>query len=312
MNATAAEDFKAPVGEAMHASMPVVPFLKHFPLAKNSLELFSANVVSTVQPQMSGLMDLREALKHQVRDTLDHPEILQQASHPTIFHNPLDVKEGESPPSFVSLRDEALLMVFAGTDTSSTALTFGTIHILDTPYAQEKLVNELLQTWPILSDRPSYEVLDSLPYLKAVIKESLRLSSGVWTPMTRIVPTEGAQIGDHFIPGGTIVGISNRFVHLNPQLFSEPLAFKPERWLETRKDDSESLDHWLVAFSKGPRSCLGLNLGWCELVLGFANIFRRFELELYNVRPFQMHWRECYIPHHDGPALKVRAKPRNT
>ncbi len=37
---------------------------------------------------------------------------------------------------------------------------------------------------------------------KAVIKESLRLSSGVWTPMTRIVPTEGAQIGGHFIPGG--------------------------------------------------------------------------------------------------------------
>lgn len=36
---------------------------------------------------------------------------------------------------------------------------------------------------------------------KAVIKESLRLSSGVWTPMTRVVPQEGAQIGGHFVPG---------------------------------------------------------------------------------------------------------------
>lgn len=50
----------------MHASMPVVPFLKHFPLAKNSLELFSANVVSAVQPQMSGLMDLREVCEAHV------------------------------------------------------------------------------------------------------------------------------------------------------------------------------------------------------------------------------------------------------
>ena len=60
MNATEAPNFEAPVGEPMHASMPVVPFLKHFPLIKNSLELFSGRVVSTVQPHLTGLMDLRE------------------------------------------------------------------------------------------------------------------------------------------------------------------------------------------------------------------------------------------------------------
>lgn len=97
------------------------------------------------------------------------------------------------------------------------------------------------------------------------------------------------------------MGISNLFVHLDAEVFPEPYAFKPERWLETYSG-TESLDHWLVAFSKGPRSCLGMkyvaevvllylvsssfshSLGWCELVLGFANVFRRFELKLDGIR----------------------------
>ncbi|KAI0084580.1 cytochrome P450 [Irpex rosettiformis] len=310
MNATDAPDFEAPVGEAMHASLPIEPFLKHFPFVKNSLELFPAWVVSTVQPQLSGLMDLREALRNQVKETVAHPEILEQAEHPTIFNNLLDVKDGGRPPSLINLRDEALLMVFAGTDTSSTALTIGTMHILDRPDIHRKLNEELLQVWPNLSDRPTYEALDNLPYLKAVIKESLRLSSGVWSPMTRIVPREGAQIDGHFIPGNTAVGISNLFVHLNANIFPNPHTFEPNRWLQSKDADSESLDHWLVAFSKGPRSCLGLNLGWCQLVLGFANVFRRFQLELDNVNASQMHWQECYIPHYTGPELKIAATPR--
>lgn len=105
--------------------------------------------------------------------------------------------------------------------------------------------------------------------------------NGVISPMTRIVPQQGAQISGHFIPGGvsspnprvpiphsrpsftqTIVGISNCFVHGDPDIFPEPHVFNPDRWLlETtpaKDEQSQSLDHWLVAFSKGPRSCLGV------------------------------------------------------
>lgn len=95
--------------------------------------------------------------------------------------------------------------------------------------------------------------------------------------MTRVVPEGGAQISGEYIPGGvsfafarircmrapyhisaitqTVVAISNIFVHWNEDIFPDHLAFKPERWLGPQED---SLDHWLVAFSKGPRSCLGI------------------------------------------------------
>jgi hypothetical protein len=49
------------------------------------------------------------------------------------------------------------------------------------------------------------------------------------------------------------VSISIRSVHDNPDIFPEPEKFIPERWLE-----SEDIDHWLVVFGKGSRSCIGL------------------------------------------------------
>lgn len=58
-----------------------------------------------------------------------------------------------------------------------------------------------------------------------------------------------------FFPSETIVGMSNIFVHYDESIFPEPYKFKPERWLDP---SSENLDAWLVAFAKGPRSCLGI------------------------------------------------------
>lgn len=44
------------------------------------------------------------------------------------------------------------------------------------------------------------------------------------------------------------------FMHYNPDVFPEPYAFRPDRWLQA---DTREQDQHLVAFSKGPRSCLG-------------------------------------------------------
>ena len=52
--------------------------------------------------------------------------------------------------------------------------------------------------------------------------------------------------------------MSHLIVHTNPDIFPEPERFKPERWLESDSEKSESLDAYLVAFSRGPRSCLGI------------------------------------------------------
>ena len=53
----------------------------------------------------------------------------------------------------------------------------------------------------------------------------------------------------------TIVSISTRTIHDNPDLFPEPGSFKPERWLGEK---GKELERWNVAFSKGTRNCIGI------------------------------------------------------
>ena len=71
------------------------------------------------------------------------------------------------------------------------------------------------------------------------------------------------------------------FVHHDPAIFPDPDVFKPERW---QGEQAKELNKYLVPFSKGPRMCLGFNLGWAELRMVFAHTFRKFDLELADER----------------------------
>jgi cytochrome P450 len=104
----------------------------------------------------------------------------------------------------------------------------------------------------------------------AVIKESLRMSHGVVSPPPRVVLSE-TVIAGRIVPANVctrdytfllvltpfqvIVSMSATFLHNNPSIFKDPMAFRPERWLA---EDARGLESFLVPFSKGPRSCLGV------------------------------------------------------
>jgi cytochrome P450 len=165
--------------------------------------------------------------------------------------------------------------MFAGADTTGNTLMLGTYYLLKNSITYKKLKEELKSCWPELSEVPQLRQLEQLPYLNAVIKEALRMSSGVVSGLLRVVPEGGAKIASHYVPAGAIVSCGSTFVHYNSSLFPNPHEFQPERWL-----DQPGLDQWLVAFSRGPRSCLGVNLAWMELRLSFAHFFRRFDMEL--------------------------------
>ncbi|KAF5379295.1 hypothetical protein D9757_007640 [Collybiopsis confluens] len=184
---------------------------------------------------------------------------------------------------------------FAGADTVANACIVGVRHLLINSDILKRLVEELDNAWPAESE-PSYEELEKLPYLTAVIKESLRLSHGVVSPLGRVVGPGEAVIAGEQIPPGTNVGISATFVHLNPELFPDPAKFKPERWLDRapRVENTTEInsDRYLVSFSRGPRACVGIHLAWCELYLIFGMLFRKLELNLVNVQ--DLHGPLCF------------------
>ncbi|KAH7867794.1 cytochrome P450 [Lentinula edodes] len=201
---------------------------------------------------------------------------------------------------------EGFNLRFAGTDTIANTCVVGIRYLLSHKDILERLVKELDEAWP-QDDDIAYEDLEKLPYLTAVIKESLRLSHGVVTPLGRVVGPEDAMIMDESIPTGTIVGISSVFVHLNTNLFPQPTKFNPERWLKESPSRT-----YLVSFSRGPRSCIGIHLAWCELYIVFGFLFRKLEFvpvtELDPNQPLQFN--DFFIPTYPGDPLLVTARER--
>ncbi|KAG9185504.1 hypothetical protein G6011_08048 [Alternaria panax] len=218
-------------------------------------------------------------LSAQINELTDDPEKLKLLPHNmTIYHRLMDpdAHRGKQIPSAGSLYEEAQALMFGGTDTVGNTLMVGAFHLLRHPDKMAKLKVELSAAWPSLEENePTVRDLERLPYLSAVIKEALRMSSGVTSGLLRIVPKTGATIAGHEVPPQTIVSCGSTFVHFNADIFPGPNGFLPERWL----DESADLDKWLVAFSRGPRMCLGINLAWAELRLGFGYVFRKFDLE---------------------------------
>lgn len=308
IHAVEAPDFKAPILVAMDASLPVFIRFKYSDLYKNMILKCPPKLSKIISPSTAGLVDLQQLLLRQINDLTDNPEKLKLLPHNmTIYHRLMDAEayRNKTVPSAGSLYEEAQALMFGGADTVGNTLMVGTYHLLQQSDKLQKLKTELSAAWPSLNEHePKLRDLENLRYLNAVIKESLRLSSGVVSGLLRVVPSTGATIGGVAVPPGTIVSCGSTFVHYNAAIFPEPDKFVPERWLE-----SAELDNWLVSFSRGPRMCLGINLAWAELRLGFAHVFRKFDLVLTDPVQDKLPFRDTFLPFFYGTHLRVNMRP---
>ncbi|KAK4222217.1 cytochrome P450 [Podospora fimiseda] len=144
------------------------------------------------------------------------------------------------------------------------------------PHVLDKLRDELDEAIPDTDKIPSWTSLQQLPYLNATVKEALRVSYGVSSRLPWIAHHD-ITYKQYVIPAGTPISCTTLFVLTDSSIFPEPETFRPERWIEAGK----SLDKYLVAFNKGSRQCLGINLAYSELYLKIATLVRRFDWEMY-------------------------------
>jgi Cytochrome P450 len=123
-------------------------------------------------------------------------------------------------------------LMFAGSDTVSNVLMIGFFHLLQRPSIQKRLRDELLESWPELHNAPTFETLETLPLLTAVVKESLRISPNITTPCERIVPAAGAVIS----VWGFLLGRSSA---CRPSLCTIPPRFSEMRKHTIQTDGSQ-------------------------------------------------------------------------
>ena len=146
----------------------------------------------------------------------------------------------------------------AATDTPSTLVEWVMAEILHNPGVMKKVYDELTR---VIGATKIVEESDlpKLIYLDAVIKETLRLhpSSPILIPRS---PDESCTVAGYFIPKGSIVFINVWVIHRDPKNWTDPLEFKPERFLNS-KWDYNGHDLKYFPFGSGRRICQGIPLG---------------------------------------------------
>ncbi|KAI4717623.1 putative P450 monooxygenase [Aureobasidium sp. EXF-10727] len=224
-------------------------------------------------------------------------------------------KSGRYTLDSLDIASECADHLLAGIDTTADSLMFliWALSRRQNAHIQKRLAEEVLGLPgdAFENNMPKLDVIDKLPYLNAVIKETLRLYAPLPASEPRSIGSD-CIISGYKIPARTVVNMSPYSLHRNPDVFDKPLEFNPERWCG-ESDQVALMNRWFWAFSSGGRMCIGLHLAMAEMTAltvavyrdyntsiapGFENkspaITSRFEL-FYDVTLPQIADHECMI-----------------
>lgn len=199
----------------------------------------------------------------------------------TIFGGILNSSLPDEDKTDPRLASEAQLVVLAGEGTTGGAffsdsvsfgvetfllivhiaghtLTSALYHLLANPIEWQRLKDEVFQA---VSDRnrlPTLAEVSNLRYLNAVISEAIRLHPGVMHRQVRVCPNntiayrEKSSDVEYILPPGTCYSVSPLTSHMDPNIFTNPYKFRPQRWIDTPE-----ISKAFMGFSKGSRGCVG-------------------------------------------------------
>jgi cytochrome P450 len=181
-------------------------------------------------------------------------------------------RDGDEALDDTEIRDQVLIFLLAGHDTTAIALTFA-LHLLGQHReAQERVRAEVAE---VTGDRtPGAADVERLTYTTMVLKEAMRLYPPAWAVGRRVA--DGDEIGGYTIPPGGDVMVSPWVTHRHPEFWDAPLRFDPERF--TPEAEAERHRHAYFPFGAGPRACIGQYFSMLEAAILLAVIVRDHEL----------------------------------
>ncbi|XP_037618313.1 cytochrome P450 4F3 [Sebastes umbrosus] len=174
------------------------------------------------------------------------------------------------------IKAEANTFMFAGHDTTASAICWTLYNLARHDHYQEKCRQEVMD---LMEGRDRHEIewedLSNLPFTTMCIKESLRLHAPVQA-VTRKYTKDMALPGDRIVPTGAICLVSIYGTHHNPAVWTNPHEFQPQRFDPTNTDGRAS--HAFIPFSSGPRNCIGQKFALAQLRVVVALTLLRFRL----------------------------------
>ncbi|KIY50208.1 cytochrome P450 [Fistulina hepatica ATCC 64428] len=175
------------------------------------------------------------------------------------------------------LISDTLTLLAGGPPTTSATLGAVVFLVMSRPAVYLKLLEELEVAVPASNSTPLHEHVKDLPYLQACIYEGLRWHSTMAVGLPRVVPDNGVVLCGIYLPPGTEVSIPAYTIEHDPEIWGDPEAYRPERWLG---EDRAQLMKYLMAFGQGTRACIGRNLAYMQMQLTLATIFLNYHIQL--------------------------------
>ncbi len=172
------------------------------------------------------------------------------------------------------VRDQVLIFLLAGHETTATALTCA-LHLLGShPDVQQRVRIEAEQVLGADDLTPTVERIAALTYTTQVVKEAMRLYPSAYG-IGRQIP-EGDVIDGYHLPPGADVFVSPWVTHRHPRIWEQPQRFDPDRF--TAEQEKQRHRYAYLPFGGGPRACIGQYFSLLEATLATAGIVRTLGL----------------------------------
>jgi cytochrome P450 len=170
------------------------------------------------------------------------------------------------------VRDEALIFLLAGHETTSTALTF-TLHLLGRHPAEQRLVHDEIDA--VLGGRPPTAAdAAALQRTAMAVKEAMRLYPPAYA-VGRMVEHD-QEVGGYTLPAGSQVIVSQFATHRHPSFWPDPEVFDPGRFAPDREAARHRFAYF--PFGGGPRACIGSHFAMLEATIAIAVLLQRFRV----------------------------------
>ncbi|XP_046962446.1 cytochrome P450 4C1-like [Vanessa cardui] len=171
--------------------------------------------------------------------------------------------------------EEVDTFMFAGHDTTATAMTFMLMALANEPEIQDKIYEEISEIFGDSDRAVTTEDLNQMKYLECCIKESLRLYPSA--PLIARYVQKETVLGGYTVPANTTCLIYIYDLHRRADLYPEPERFIPERFLPENCAKRHPFAY--IPFSAGPRNCIGQKFAMMELKTVMCAILRKFRVE---------------------------------
>ncbi|KAI3821084.1 hypothetical protein L1987_08641 [Smallanthus sonchifolius] len=244
--------------------------------------------------------------------------------------SPLQVDESRDQPVFMAallsrVKDEVeeelygfttdeivkatcLAIFAAATDTTTVTLTWALALLVNNPLVLRKAQQELENH--VGRDRKVEQSdMSNLVYLQAIIKETMRLYPAGPLSLPH-ESTEDCIVGGYTVPKGTRLLVNIWKIHHDPQIWTDPFEFQPERFLTSQKEIDVKGRHFeLIPFGSGRRICLGSSFALEIVQFILASIIHGFDFQKQSTKPIDMTESPGLVNHRAGP-LELLVAPR--